>query len=185
MWHGKCLNESVCEVKRVCRALEPVCFSEEVTIIPKVCRLPAFMYSSSVTTQLDVMSYWATKRLNNCSNVSQLAGDSSWLWTQTPRVSLVRASSCTSRSRIGNSNRSCNKMEGKPGTKGFLVCMCKQHCLQMIFPPTYMAEKVLLKLWVVMFSVCFSPAVVSSGPLDLWYLLSGLRVPPAVRRGRE
>lgn len=77
MWHDKCLNESVCEVKRVCRALEPVCFSEEVTIIPKVCRLPAFMYSSSVTTQLDVMSYWATKRLNNSSNVSQLAGDSS------------------------------------------------------------------------------------------------------------
>lgn len=166
MWHDKCLNESVCEVKRVCRALEPVCFSEEVTIISKVCRLSAFMYSSSVTTQLDVMSYWATKRLNNCSNVSQLAGDSSWLWTQTPRVSLVRASSCTSRSLIGNSNRSCNKMEGKPGTKGFLVCMCKQHCTQMIFPPTYMTEKVLLKLWVAMFSVCFSPAVVSSGPLD-------------------
>lgn len=101
------------------------------------------------------MSYWATKRLNNSSNVNQLAGDSSWLWTQTPYVSLVRVSFCTSRSLTGNSNRSCNKMEGKPGTKGFLVCMCKQHCLQMIFPPTYMTEKVLLKLWVDVLSLLF------------------------------
>lgn len=120
MWHDKCLNESVCEVKRVCRALETVCFSEEVTIISKVCRLPAFMYSSSVTTQLDVMSYRATKRLNNSSNVSQLAGDSSWLWTQTPRVSLVRASSCTSRVVLEIAIGLVIKWKGNQGLRAFL-----------------------------------------------------------------
>lgn len=123
---------------QVCRILEPVCFgvnagfSEEVTVISKVYRLPASMYSSSVTTQLDLMSYWASKRLNNSSDVTQLAGDCSWLWTQTPSVSLVRASSCASRSLTGHNNGSCNKMEEKAGTKGFLVCMSKLHCLQVL-----------------------------------------------------
>lgn len=80
-------------------------------------------------------------------------------------------------------------MEGKPGTKGFLVCLCREHCLQVLDDiSTYLHDResssltlgsdvfilLLPKLW-------RGP----SGPLDLWYLLSGLRVPPALRRWVE